>query len=315
MQANRTALALAALTFASGAFAQTTSTTMDMGGGMTHVDTMGPNGAMSSSNCMSMGGGMATCNTMDMSQPQRTYPTPDMSRPQRTYSRPDMSEPELARPASYISRLPMPARVAPETTPVGRAVSAPSLALVAPAPMALVSSKPIPTGTPQWAHFGSPEVPSADGSKSDTEYIVTYLGHTFSLAGPKGLTIDNLRSGLDQAWRDNPWVEYSSTDAGTVYYFSITSEKVYADRIEVWTKADHSRDRTTQARSTMALFEIRCDQQQLRELQQTQYDASGRALLLFDQPAALSRPIPETVGSDLYGEMCKVDAQAKPPTG
>lgn len=82
MQANRTALALAALAYASGAFAQSTSTTMDMGGGMTHVDTMGPNGTMSSSNCMNMGGGMATCNTMDMSQPQRTYPTPDMSRPQ-----------------------------------------------------------------------------------------------------------------------------------------------------------------------------------------------------------------------------------------
>ena len=82
MQANRTALALAALAYASGAFAQSTSTTMDMGGGMTHVDTMGPNGAISSSNCMNMGGGMATCNTMDMSQPQRTNPTPDMSHPQ-----------------------------------------------------------------------------------------------------------------------------------------------------------------------------------------------------------------------------------------
>lgn len=82
MQATRTALALAGLVLASGAFAQSTSTTMDMGGGMTHVDTMGPNGAMSSSNCMSMGGGMTSCQTMDMSQPQRTYPTPDMSRPQ-----------------------------------------------------------------------------------------------------------------------------------------------------------------------------------------------------------------------------------------
>lgn len=79
----RTAIALAALVCAGDAFAQsTTSTTMDMGGGMTHVDTMGPNGAMSTSNCMNVGGGMASCNTMDISQPQRTYPTPDMSRPQ-----------------------------------------------------------------------------------------------------------------------------------------------------------------------------------------------------------------------------------------
>lgn len=82
MRAIKPALALAALSYASGAFAQSTSTSLDMGGGMTHVDTMGPNGAMSSSNCMNMGGGMTTCNTMDMGQPQRTYPTPDISRSQ-----------------------------------------------------------------------------------------------------------------------------------------------------------------------------------------------------------------------------------------
>ena len=74
-------LALVSVALASGAFAQSTSTTMDMGGGMTHVDSMGPNGAMSSSNCMNMGGGMSSCQTMDMSQSQRTYHTPDMSHP------------------------------------------------------------------------------------------------------------------------------------------------------------------------------------------------------------------------------------------
>ena len=233
-----------------------------------------------------------------------------------------MSEPETALPASYISRLPMPAPVAPETALVGRAVAVPSLAPIAPMLMALVSSKPIPKGTPAWAvaapdtitmkefMAGTPVASatgtSGDKDQSDTEYTVTYLGHTFSLVGPKGLTIDNLRAGFDQAWRDDPWVKYSSTDAGTVYFFSITSEKIYSDRIEIWTKADHSKDRTTRARSTMALFEIRCNQQEMRELQQTQYDASGKVLLSFDQPAMLSRVIPETVGSALLDEVCKV---------
>lgn len=78
----RTTVALVALAFANSAVAQSTSTTIDMGGGMSHVDTVGPNGAMSSSNCMDMGGGMATCNTMDMSLPQRTNPKADMSYPQ-----------------------------------------------------------------------------------------------------------------------------------------------------------------------------------------------------------------------------------------
>ncbi|MCE7795575.1 hypothetical protein LWE61_03280 [Sphingobium sufflavum] len=78
----RIAIVLVALACATDALGQSTSTTMDMGGGMTHVDTMGPSGAMSSSNCMNVGGGMAKCNTMDMSQPQRANPMPDMSRPQ-----------------------------------------------------------------------------------------------------------------------------------------------------------------------------------------------------------------------------------------
>jgi hypothetical protein len=77
----RRGLMLVAIAYAGGAAAQTTSTTMEMGGGMTHVDTVGPNGAMSSSNCMNVGGGMTSCQTMDMSQPQRSSPTPDMSQP------------------------------------------------------------------------------------------------------------------------------------------------------------------------------------------------------------------------------------------
>lgn len=293
---------------------------------MTHVDTMGPNGAMSSSNCLNLGGGMTSCQTMDMSQPQRTYPTPDMSRPQRPYSRPEANEPEPSYSPPYVSRWPVPAATAPLAPSVGRAVSslvpvspaAQGDRLITPPPMSLVSVRPIPV--PEWAKSSggakaaTANAPTGKGAKDDwlqfkevtTEYTVSYLGHTFSMTGPQGLEIDDLRSSFDQAWRDNPWVEYSSTDAGTVYFFSVTSEKVYADRIEVWTKADHSRDRTIKARSTLALFEVRCDRQQMRELQQAQYDASGRLLLSFDQPAELSRPVPETVGNDLYNEMCKL---------
>ena len=56
----------------------------------------------------------------------------------------------------------------------------------------------------------------------------------------------------------------------------------------------------------MALFEIRCNQQEIRELKQTQYDANGKVLLSFDQPATFSRVIPETVGTALLDEACKV---------
>jgi hypothetical protein len=356
MQANRTALALAALAYASGAFAQSTSTTMDMGGGMTHVDTMGPNGAMSSSNCMNMGGGMATCNTMDMSQPQRTYPTPDMSRPQtngtalnfvgdlvarsrersfqkkihqllesgdcvgatiyaHSYHHEALSD-QILR-SCHLGQL-APAAATPDTINMEQSMAAMPVASISgvavtpivPAPMSIVSSRPIPI--PDWvkdrelAKATSDKAASFGKDSIGTEYTVNYLGHTLLIEGFSGMTIEVIRLKFENIWRDNPWVEYSSTDAGTVYYFSITSEKIYSDRIEIWTKADHSKDRTTKARSTMALFEIRCNQQEMRELQQTQYEASGKVLLSFDQPATLSRVIPETVGSALLDEACKV---------
>jgi hypothetical protein len=74
---------LAGFICVSGATAQTsTSTTMDMGGGMTHTDTMGSDGSTSSTNCMDIGGGMKSCNTMKMGQPVTPSAIPDMSRPQ-----------------------------------------------------------------------------------------------------------------------------------------------------------------------------------------------------------------------------------------
>jgi hypothetical protein len=313
MQANRTALALAALAYASGAFAQSTSTTMDMGGGMTHVDTMGPNGAMSSSNCMNMGGGMATCNTMDMSQPQRTYPTPDMSRPQRSYSPPEASEPEPSYLNPYASRLPMPTITAPPAPYVSQAVTAPvpvppaaqDNRLIAQAPMSLVSAVLVPI--PDWAKGGPRSSNSRGEQHNNTLYTIKYLGHELSIGGPEGLSIQDLKSKFDEAWRNDPWVEYSSTDAGTVYYFSITSEMVYADRIEVWAKADHSKNRTTKARMSKILYEVKCGDKTIRELLSFEYDAHGNVLSAFEYPGTAQRIIPETVGSSLHEEMCKIE--------
>lgn len=307
----RTAIAFVALAGATGAFGQSTSTTMDMGGGMTHVDAMGPNGAMSSSNCMNMGGGMTTCQTMDMSQPNRSYPTPDMSRPQRTYARPEVSGPEpVSPPIPYIGRSLPSAAELPETRPTGRTLVAPSASPavplgsvpVVPTPMSLLSATPIP----DWARSGSGQGASSGGDKNDTEYKVSYLGHAFTLDGPKGLLVADLRAGFEQAWSDNPWVEYASSGSGSVYSYNIKSEKVYSDRVEVWVMADHSKNRTTKARTSKLLYEIKCESQTIRELQSAEYDAGGKVLSSFDAPDTPIRVIPETVGSALYDEMCKI---------
>jgi hypothetical protein len=234
---------------------------------------MGPNGAMSSSNCMNMGGGMSSCQTMDMSQPQRTYPTPDMSRPQRPYARPEASEPEPTYSAPYAGSWPLPATTVPTAPSIGRAAPAPvapvaqSNGPITPAPMALVSSTPIEKGAPDWTYGDALFVGSTDRSgrwfskEGDAEYAASYLGHAFSLLGPKGMAIEDVRAAFDREWRDNPWVVYSSTNAGTVYYFSITSEKIYSDRIEVWVKGDHPKNRTRKARTSKILYEVKCDSQ------------------------------------------------------
>jgi hypothetical protein len=306
-------LVLTALACASGAFAQSTSTTMDMGGGMTHVDTMGPNGAMSSSNCMNMGGGIATCNTMDMSQPQRNNPTPDMSRPQRSYATPEVNEREPSYAPPYLNRLPAPVPAAPPTLLVGRADAAPSpvvagttnaATLLTPAPMSLVSARFI--SIPDWAKSGSRKATSDDEERNDTLYTVSYLGHTFAIGGPKGLSIENIRSRFDQAWNDDPWEEYTSSGSGTIYYYNIRSERVYSDRIEIWVKGDHSKDRTRKARTSKILYEVKCDGQIIRDLLSFTYDANGNVLSSFESPGTAQRVIPETIGSALHEEMCRI---------
>jgi len=67
----RNAVALAALTCAGGAVAQT-SNCMNIGGGMVHCDTIGPSGSMSSTDCTNIGSGMTTCNTVGGQQSQRS---------------------------------------------------------------------------------------------------------------------------------------------------------------------------------------------------------------------------------------------------
>ncbi len=320
MQKYNVVLALVSLAFASCAFAQSTSTTMDMGGGMTHVDTMGPNGAMSSSNCMNMGGGMSSCQTMDMSQPQRTYPTPDMSRPRRPYARPEASEPEPTYSAPYPSRWPLPATAVPTAPSIGSAITAPVPAATAaqsngpitPAQMTLVSSTPIEKGAPDWTYGDALFVGATDrngrwfSKEGDAEYATSYLGHAFALVGPKGMAIEDVRAAFDREWRDNPWVVYSSTNAGTIYYFSITSEKIYSDHIEVWVKGDHSKDRTRKARTSKILYEVKCDGQIIRDLLSFTYDTNGSVLSSFEYPGTAQRVIPETIGSALHEEMCRL---------
>ncbi len=172
--------------------------------------------------------------------------------------------------------------------------------------MTLISSKPIPKGTPDWAHFGTPEIAFSDRGKVATEYTVSYLGHALSLIGPNGLAIEDIRLGFEEAWRDNPWVEYTSSGSGSVYSYNIKSETVYSDRVEVWVMADHSKNRTIKARTSKFLYEIKCESQTIRELQSAEYDAGGRVLSSFDAPDTPIRVIPETVGRALYDEMCKV---------
>lgn len=360
----RTAVAIAAFTCASGAFGQSTSTTLDMGGGMTHVDTMGPNGAMTSSNCTNIGGGIATCNTLDLSRPRRNNPTPDTSRPQndgtplnfigdllarsqeRSFQKKvskmiadgdcrgaatfalfsgretlsdeihryclaeAYAEASKGQVTGATSTLDIAANkqviAGTPTTPVSGA----STALIPPSPMSLISVRPIPI--PGWvkvrdrAKASSDKTDSVKQDSTGTEYTVNYLGQTFLLDGPNGMTMGDIRSSFENAWNDDPWLEYTSSGSGTVYYFNIQSVRHYSDRIEVWIKMDHSKDRTTKARSSKMRYEVKCDSQTIRVLQAVENDASGSVLSSSDTPDPPVRIVPETVGSALHHRMCKI---------
>lgn len=347
MQANRKALALAALAFASSAFAQTTSTTMDMGGGMTHVDTMGPNGAMSSSNCMNMGGGIATCNTMDMSQPQRTYPTPDMSRPQTNGTTLNFIGDLIARSrdrsfqkklneklssgdcdgaatfallngrdvlSEQIHRYCMEkARAQPA---VGLPVSQASALLSAPltpSPMSFVSASPMSLdgidifiGTPL---MGEPNY--------TTSYSVKFLGRTFTTFGPNGVSKPAIFAAFDQGLKENPWIYYTTDSVGERYFWNINSLKIYNTGYEVWMlKYDNgyvngkwmrNEKPLNKPKQTKTLQFINCKEQTIQTFETVIYDDTGAVTSSYEGSGTASRVVPETVGSALYDEMCKLD--------
>ena len=200
---------------------------------------------------------------------------------------------------------------------------------ISPAPMALVSAKPASSDPSRptmevtaesynrfkveysaWKRAGGKAnkrivEPTLDGSQLDTEYNVKYLGHSFSLVGPKNLSIEELRTRFDEQWNDSPWIKYVTSDNGSVYFYNIKTEKYYGDHVEVWVKGNHLKDRTIKMRESNILYEIQCVEDKMRRLQTTYYGADGGVLSSEDQPESFYRVIPESVSSALFNEMCK----------
>ncbi len=320
------------------------SNCMDMGGGMVHCDTMGSNGSMSSSDCMNMGGSMATCNTMRMGQPQTGNPSVDMSRPQTSgvarsiigdliiRSQEKSFQKKLSKLllegdcdgayreafinqqfelASQIQRsCQLPAKVkAPETLTAEQFMAGTSALSLSsgggapsdPAEITVVDIKDLVKGDKAIA-IGDFDFETPEGLAQTV--TLKYRGQFFLLAKTMDSSVEKMRSRIDEFLDKNPWLEYSTSGTGSIYYYNIKSQRNLNDRIEVWVKIDHSKDRTVKARETKHLYEVYCKDQKIRPMQQIEYDAAGKVLASFDEPSDSKRVIPETVGSDLWDTMC-----------
>ena len=339
------AATLALLAGAGDAVAQT-SNCMDMGGGMTHCDNMGSNGSTSSTNCTNMGGGMATCNTMDMSQPQRTYPTPDMSRPQSNGTTLSFIGDLIARSRDRSFQKKLNERLssgdcngaatfallngrdvlsdqihhycmekARALPAVGSPVSQASALLSAPltpSPMSFVSASPMSfdgidifIGTPL---MGEPNY--------TTSYTVKFLGRKFTTFGPNGVSTPALFSAFDQGLKENPWIYYTTDSVGEKYSWNINSLKIYNSGYEVWIlKYDNgyvngkwvrNEKPLNKPKQTKILQFVNCEAQTIQTFETVIYDDTGAVKSSYKGSGTASRIVPETVGSALYDEMCKI---------
>jgi hypothetical protein len=101
-------------------------------------------------------------------------------------------------------------------------------------------------------------------------------------------------------------VAYSSTDSGTYHYYYADTIIRYPDNtVEVWTKADHSKDKTVSWRTSKDKLRINCYNETYGLKASYEYGADGSIMnsQVFDYPNM--RPIvPESVMNILRQKLC-----------
>jgi hypothetical protein len=103
------------------------------------------------------------------------------------------------------------------------------------------------------------------------------------------------------------WVNFEESGSGSVYYLDVDTFSKTGDIVLVWTKADHSRDRTETARETKTRYRINCLYQTISVLFWADYRPDGSVIdshmvQSYEQEA---RPIvPGTIGETLAQLAC-----------
>lgn len=74
------------------------------------------------------------------------------------------------------------------------------------------------------------------------------------------------------------WFEIGTSSNNSVWMVDFERMKVISGKVQVWVKADHSKDRTINYRQSMRMFSFDCKQSKVRLLSSVTYDSYGKVV-------------------------------------
>lgn len=112
-------------------------------------------------------------------------------------------------------------------------------------------------------------------------------------------------SGWNVRAQDSEWLPLEKTISGSVWNIRAADVKSEdADKNpKIWVKSDHSKDKTTQARTTMMYVELRCESSQFRMLELVSYNSNGVPIYSSSQ-GPVSMIVPETMMEAVSRQFC-----------
>lgn len=103
------------------------------------------------------------------------------------------------------------------------------------------------------------------------------------------------------------WRYLTSTSSGTIYKYKYDSIKQRNSTLEIWVKADYSRDKSEKARSAMMLYSFDCTASTSAILSLSEYQADGRltkSASITPDVATYGLVVPDTIGDAALKAAC-----------
>lgn len=144
----------------------------------------------------------------------------------------------------------------------------------------------------------------AAGPSKIMEFEDYETGKLFHIRVPSFAEYDDVTP-LINAYGDDRWIWYSSSETGTEAHFDLDSIISNSSIVLLWARFDHSRDKTEKYRTTKVKIKIDCNNKRLIELESIYYMPDGSFKSSTAPSYALpSSIIPDTMGEDLWRMVC-----------